>query len=94
MLDFNNSTNTHHYQMVGRKDGTNAIKLGEGWVEEQMDLYRDTTSLQKEYSTFGDFITHKIGKVTADIESKETNDLKKNEPKSTKNSIQDEFIQK
>ena len=62
MLDFTNSTNTWHFQMVGRKDGAQAIQLGEGWIEHKIELFRDTPSIQKEHATFGEFIAKEVQK--------------------------------
>lgn len=57
MINFDNTTNTWPMQMVGRLDGENAIKDGEGFYFTKMKLWRDTPFLQYMYPTVNKFIT-------------------------------------
>lgn len=55
MIDFANST-TWKGQTLGRKDGTDAVKLGETWFVEQMDAWRDQPDIQSAFPDLGDYI--------------------------------------
>ena len=45
MLDFSNDTNTWPMQAIGREDGENAIKQGEGFMFKQMANWDKEPSL-------------------------------------------------
>jgi hypothetical protein len=59
ILNFNNQTSTFPMQMMGRLDGENAIKQGEGFMFGKMEEYRESPELQKEFPKIGDYLrTH------------------------------------
>ena len=49
-------------QMLGRLDGENAVKSGEGFYFKAMDEWRDSPELQKEFAHIGHFISDKVQK--------------------------------
>jgi len=57
MLNFDNTTNTWPMQMLGRLDGENALKDGDGFMFGKMKQWSDSADLQKEFVKVGDFIT-------------------------------------
>lgn len=57
MLNFDNTTNTWPMQMLGRLDGENAIKDGEGYMFGQMLEWEESPDLQQDYAKVGDYIT-------------------------------------
>ena len=56
LLDFNNATHTYEIQMVGRKDGENAVKLGEGYYFDKMEEWDSSPELKQEYPRLGDYL--------------------------------------
>lgn len=46
--------------MLGRLDGENAVKTGEGFYFDLMDQWFESPDLQKEYAHVGYFITHHV----------------------------------
>jgi len=60
ILNFNNATMTYPMQMLGRLDGENAVKSGEGFYYKMMDEWRDSPELQKEFWHVGHYITHHV----------------------------------
>jgi len=56
MLDFTNNTNTWPMQAVGRVDGENAVKQGEGFMFKQMSTWKNTPSLKSEFPRVSDYI--------------------------------------
>jgi len=60
ILNFNNETMTYPMQMLGRLDGENAIKTGEGFYFKAMDEWRDSPELQKDFPHIGHYINHHI----------------------------------
>ena len=53
-LNFN-GTVTWQAQMVGRKDGYNAVAKGEGYYFRAMKEYYETASLQEQWPTWMDY---------------------------------------
>ena len=51
---------TYPMQMLGRLDGENAIKTGEGFYFKAMDEWRDSPELQKDFPHIGHYINHHI----------------------------------
>lgn len=45
ILNFNNATSTYPMQMLGRLDGENAVKSGEGFYFKAMDQWRDNMEI-------------------------------------------------
>jgi len=58
LLDVTNSTNTWPMQMQGRKDGKEAIAMGEGAIFEKMQEWDNSSDLQSNFSRLGDYIQH------------------------------------
>mmetsp|Transcript_17536 Transcript_17536/g.29580 ORF Transcript_17536/g.29580 Transcript_17536/m.29580 type:complete len:266 (+) Transcript_17536:329-1126(+) len=56
LLNFDNSTNTYSMQMLGRLDGQNAQKAGEGFYFQKMDEWRDTPGLQATFPKLSDYL--------------------------------------
>ena len=56
MLDFSNDTNTWPMQAIGREDGENAVKQGEGFMFKQMNNWETEPSLQVEFPMVGDYL--------------------------------------
>merc|ERR1712086_146054 len=65
MLNFDNTTNTWPMQMLGRLDGENAIKDGEGFMFGQMLEWEESPDLKEDYTKVGDYIT-KVAKDRAE----------------------------
>jgi hypothetical protein len=49
MLDFSNNTNTWPMQVIGRIDGENAVKQGEGFMFQKMKEWYRSDDLQAEF---------------------------------------------
>ena len=56
MLNFDNTTSTWPMQMLGRLDGENAIKDGEGFMFGRIKEWGADRQLQKEYPRIDDYI--------------------------------------
>ena len=56
ILDFNNATMTWPMQMVGRLDGENALKDGDGFMFKKFDEWKKDFSIQKKFPKIGDYI--------------------------------------
>ena len=56
-LDASNSTVTWPMQMIGRKDGENAVKNGEGYMWRQMDKWNDSAELKELFPKLEDYIS-------------------------------------
>ena len=58
ILDFSNTTSTWPMQMIGRNDGENAVKAGEGFLFSKIDEWMNSEDLQTEFSKVGKYIHH------------------------------------
>lgn len=47
-------------QMLGRLDGENAVKSGEGFYFKAMDTWRDSKELQNQFTQIGDYIFDQV----------------------------------
>ena len=56
MLDFSNSTNTWPMQAIGRIDGENAVRQGEGFMFQKMKDWYRSPELQEEFKTLGHYV--------------------------------------
>jgi hypothetical protein len=82
MIDFNNSTNTWHSQMVGRKDGAIAVQLGPDWMSTKMDLWRDMLpELKTEFKVLREFIKQEYTKDVETLGKMEKTDFTQDAPK-------------
>lgn len=70
MLNFDNTTNTWPMQMLGRLDGENAVKDGEGFMFSKMSEWAHSPDLQQQYPTVGDYVT-KVAKDRAELHRQE-----------------------
>ena len=55
-ISFDNKTVTWPSQMVGRVDGENALKLGEGAIFDRIKEWSDDSSIQQEYPKIDEYI--------------------------------------
>tara|TARA_B110000285_G_C15046879_1_gene574790 strand:+ start:991 stop:1311 length:321 start_codon:yes stop_codon:yes gene_type:complete len=60
MLNFNNATSTYPMQMLGRLDGENAVKSGEGFYFEAMDKWTDNEKLHDEFGHISHYIFDQV----------------------------------
>ena len=58
ILDFSNTTSTWPMQMIGRNDGENAVKAGEGFLFSKIDEWMNSQDLQTEFPKVGKYIHH------------------------------------
>jgi len=58
ILNFNNFTSTYPMQMVGRIDGENAVKQGEGYMFNKMKEWDASKELKQQFPRVGDYLTH------------------------------------
>lgn len=56
MLDFSNNTNTWPMQAIGREDGENAVKQGEGYMFTQMTNWETQPVLQARFPRVSDYL--------------------------------------
>jgi len=56
ILNFDNTTATFPMQMVGRLDGENAVKSGEGFVMKKIKEWRSSAALKLEFPKLGAWI--------------------------------------
>ena len=56
ILDFSNTTSTWPMQMIGRTDGENAAKAGEGNMFAKFDDWFNSEELQLKFPKMGDFM--------------------------------------
>ena len=61
MLDFSNKTTWGH-QMLGRKDGANAIKLGEEWAGKMFDKWDEQPEMQQNHLELGKYVSKEMVK--------------------------------
>lgn len=55
-LDGTNSTCTFPMQLLGRQDGANSIKLGEGYMNKKMMEWMDSPELQRQNPNMNDYV--------------------------------------
>lgn len=60
IINFANETSTWPMQMLGRLDGENAVKDGEGYMFGKMREWRDSPELQAQFKRVNDYVTHTI----------------------------------
>mgnify|MGYP006891260070 CR=1 FL=1 len=49
LLNFNNDTNTYAFQMIGRKDGANAVAMGQDFLENKFEEWTNNAQLRVEF---------------------------------------------
>lgn len=60
LLRFDNNTSTWPMQMLGRLDGENAIKDGEGFMFAKFDEWNNTPTLKEQFPRVNDYITFTV----------------------------------
>lgn len=58
ILDGTNSTCTWPMQLLGRQDGANSIKLGEGYMNKKMNEWMDSPELQRHTPKMNDYVSY------------------------------------
>jgi len=68
VMDGTNATCTFPMQQIGRKDGANAVKKGEGYHHKKIMEWRESKEIQKTWPKLNEYIVHLNDNGDADIE--------------------------
>lgn len=68
ILDFKNST-TWNYQLLGRKDGANGVKLGGNFIKQMVSIWHESSELQKLFPDIVDYVVGEYNKSVAKAEN-------------------------